>query len=144
MTDEAAISRPPIPPPESSFLVRGVSSHVPSKMLVKLVARLALGQGLDAKATTILSDMTPASSGDTGPDMPRPLLDCGPYANSVRPSPARRTTAQTEALVLAEGAKAQRSCGSGCSRKPGWRMRVCVCGRLGAFATTLVSSALAS
>jgi hypothetical protein len=33
---------------------------------------------------TALSDMTPSSSGDTGKDMPRPLLDCGPYANSVR------------------------------------------------------------
>jgi hypothetical protein len=54
-------------------------------MLAKLVGRLALGHhGLDARATTILSDMTPASSGDQGPDMPRPLLDCGPYANQVR------------------------------------------------------------
>eukprot|EP00286_Rhodomonas_abbreviata_P023623 CAMPEP_0181315996 /NCGR_PEP_ID=MMETSP1101-20121128/15663_1 /TAXON_ID=46948 /ORGANISM="Rhodomonas abbreviata, Strain Caron Lab Isolate" /LENGTH=36 /DNA_ID= /DNA_START= /DNA_END= /DNA_ORIENTATION= len=25
--------------------------------------------------------MTPASTGDTGKDMPRPMLDCGPYAN---------------------------------------------------------------
>jgi hypothetical protein len=105
-------------------------------MLSKLVARLA-GHGLDAKATTILSDMTPASSGDKGPDMPRPLLDCGPYANSVRP-------ALTEALEPAEGANAQRSRGPGCAHEPGWRMRVCVCGRLDAFATTLVSRALAS
>jgi hypothetical protein len=87
-------------------------------MLVKLVARLALGHGLDAKATTILSDMTPASSGDTGPDMPRPLLDCGPYANSVRPPSARRRTAQTEALELAEGVKAQRSSRPGCAHEP--------------------------
>lgn len=50
-------------------------------MLLQSLAKLGLG--LDKKATTILSDMTPASSGDTGADMPRPILDCGPYANTV-------------------------------------------------------------
>jgi hypothetical protein len=49
-------------------------------LLQKLLLKMG---GLDAKATTILSDMTPSSSGDTGPDMPRPILDCGPYANTV-------------------------------------------------------------
>jgi hypothetical protein len=164
--------------------VRGPSTSL-RQMLSKLVARLA-GHGLDAKATTILSDMNPASSGDKGPDMPRPLLDCGPYANSVRPATPQRaiaTLAQrparhahgatprksgspagnrrhrglcriagrrrprattpcrcacpplTEALEPAEGANAQRSRGPGCAHEPGWRMRVCVCGRLDAFAS---------
>jgi len=55
-------------------------------MLLQSLLKMGLiPHGLDARATTILSVMTPASSGDTGPDMPRPILDCGPYANTVPP-----------------------------------------------------------
>jgi hypothetical protein len=43
--------------------------------------------GLDKKVGQLLSDMTPSQSGEkfgSGPDdMPRPQLDCGPYANQV-------------------------------------------------------------
>jgi hypothetical protein len=61
-----------------------------------LLALAKVSGGLDKRATTILSDMTPASSGDTGVDMPRPILDCGPYANTVRQ--ARLTGSRSRGL----------------------------------------------
>jgi len=108
-------------------------------MLAKLVGRLALGHhGLDARATTILSDMTPASSGDQGPDMPRPLLDCGPYANQVRSArhPGRAGGLWTggRAAVAAEPCRVRAR-----ARAP-LGMRMCTCGRLRSFASPVPRS----
>ena len=68
-----------------------------------LLALAKVTGGLDKKATTILSDMTPASSGDTGTDMPRPILDCGPYANTVRQGHLSGSRQARAAVLLGGG-----------------------------------------